>query len=92
MLLVSLTVTALQLLVGGLLGGVVRWALRTMTLVVVPETETKTAPKSLIVAAAQPSPEELQLAMLHAVGSVATNLGFLYGSASLVQIVKLLGT
>jgi len=145
MLLVSLTVTALQLLAGGLLGGVVGWALRTMTRVVVPEPETKTGPKTLVTAAhAQssitttsaaasssnnsistctdainggdalptstktsssqlrlsiqqslqllpPSPEELQLALLHALGSVATNLGFLYGSASLVQIVKLLG-
>jgi len=32
----------------------------------------------------------LPLSMLHALGSLATNLGFMYGKASLVQVLKLL--
>jgi hypothetical protein len=31
------------------------------------------------------------LSALHAFGSLATNIGFMYGKASLVQVIKLLG-
>ena len=36
------------------------------------------------------SKEEVVLGSLHSIGSISTNLGFMYGSASLVQILKLL--
>jgi hypothetical protein len=35
-------------------------------------------------------PAQILLAALHSMGSVSTNLGFMFGSASLVQIIKLM--
>ena len=34
---------------------------------------------------------EARLSALHAFGSLATNIGFMYGKASLIQVIKLLG-
>jgi hypothetical protein len=78
----AVTITSLQLLLGALLGG---GALRLLALV------TPSTCSSL-----SPNPNNNNnnnmrpIAALHMIGSLTTNLSFLYGSASLVQIIKLL--
>ena len=69
---VTLLVTHLQLLCGGVLGGCLL------------------ASRGGLWVAIRLDRSRCQLAFLHLIGSTMTNLGFMFGSASLVQIVKLL--
>lgn len=70
-------VTASQLAAGALLGYVL------LKGVISRFTKTKVNLSSL-------TTEEVIAGTLHGIGSISTNLGFMYGSASLVQILKLL--
>jgi hypothetical protein len=78
-------VTSLQLLLGATLGWFMLLLYRYSTTTTT--TITKEPPRSKLLTF---RPSERTLALLHGVGSICTNLGFMYGSASLVQILKLL--
>jgi hypothetical protein len=82
-------VTSLQLLLGAILGWFMLLLYRYST-TITKERSTRIAneaPQSKIMTF---RPIERSLTLLHGVGSICTNLGFMYGSASLVQILKLL--
>jgi exopolysaccharide biosynthesis predicted pyruvyltransferase EpsI len=80
----AVTITSLQLLLGALLGG---GALRLLALVT-PSTTTTTTNNTNN--NNNKGGDMRPIAALHMIGSLTTNLSFLYGSASLVQIIKLL--
>jgi hypothetical protein len=84
-------VTSLQLLLGAILGWFMLLLYRyrySTAMTHEPSTRiANEAPRSNLLTF---RPSERFLALLHGVGSICTNLGFMYGSASLVQILKLL--
>lgn len=73
-------ITAMQLLAGAFLGK--------LTLIIL-QVLTGTTDESKATGGLQWTPTAIFLSALHGVGSLATNFGFAYGSASLVQILKL---
>jgi len=77
---ITVSVTALQLLLGALLG-IVMLSIRQGSLLI--------SPLSMLLVNDRRWTSIL-LPILHSLGSIATNLGFMYGSASLIQIIKLL--
>lgn len=89
---ITAMVTSLQLLLGAILGWFLlllyRYSTTTSTKAAATAT-TKQPPRSKILTF-RPSDGMNTLALLHGVGSICTNLGFMYGSASLVQTLKLL--
>ncbi|GKY94631.1 hypothetical protein MPSEU_000428600 [Mayamaea pseudoterrestris] len=74
-------ITAVQLLLGAILGRL---------LLYVYAITYRTKPVSLSLGFDLSQPAQILLAALHSIGSIATNLGFMFGSASLVQIIKLM--
>jgi hypothetical protein len=80
---ITAMVTSLQLLLGAILG----WSMLLLYRYSTKATTTKEPPLNKVLTI---RPSERILALLHGVGSICTNLGFMYGSASLVQILKLL--
>jgi len=103
---ITVAVTALQLLTGAVLGRIMLYAYAkfvptaAMAAAVTDTTTTTKDPGGITdtcsgilflgVGKRGGWRETLLLPSLHGVGSLCTNLGFMYGSASLVQIVKLL--
>lgn len=75
-------VTGLQLAFGVLIG----FAMLKVFSIMDPSAQHRSRPHSIF----QISRQEAFLGSLHSIGSMATNLGFTYGSASLIQILKLL--
>jgi hypothetical protein len=80
---ITSVVTSLQLLLGAILG----WFMLLLYRYSTKATSTKEPPRSKILTF---HAGERTLALLHGVGSICTDLGFMYGSASLVQTLKLL--
>jgi hypothetical protein len=74
-------VTAAQLLLGAFLG---------QSLLHLHSVAFETTQKTAIPTLSLLQPDQVLLASLHMIGSIATNLGFMFGSASLVQIIKLM--
>jgi xanthosine utilization system XapX-like protein len=71
---ITCIITSLQLLMGAALGRAILYGLLDKTLTWKQITSTNS----------------WTLSGLHALGSMATNLGFMYGKASLIQVIKLL--
>ncbi|GAX14640.1 hypothetical protein FisN_6Lh424 [Fistulifera solaris] len=82
---ITSVVTALQLFLGALVGYVL---LLLHAVLSIPTQQAFRSPDSSAFVTFQ-FRESLSSA-LHGIGSICTNLGFMYGSASLVQIIKLL--
>ena len=85
--------TAMQLLLGAVLGRVLLCLYsvvfrRNQPILYNSSNNNNNCKLGIVIGSLQPA--QILLAALHMIGSLATNLGFMFGSASLVQIIKLM--